>query len=316
MSSYKRAIVAACAILMAMSSLMMPGCTIIRYVDNNENNQNNNTPDPKVVDMLVMVELNRSTVSLAADYQKVIGELVAGLALKNVTVRKIALAPMYRRTGEAVPLIYGFGDDDAEFGSYAEAIVFFANDDGQRYLTVRSDADGKNLADLGRTLDTRPIYHPTTADGEGRPYFTEPADGFIVLSLTAKARSCGYDDAGCRLSGQEPAAYLTAEDANGLEWLTFSGGAQLPRERVFHLSVATSERLSGGEFDAFCEGQQGFPAAKLDFIEPSALSYYEPLTSKLKDRDAPARYVDLCVAMSLTGTVEIASAAGEIAGMF
>jgi hypothetical protein len=309
-------IVTICAIVVAVSFLVTPSCTIIRYVDNNENNGNSTTLDPKVVDMLVMVELNRSTVSLAADYQKIIGELVAGLALKHVTVRKVALAPMYRRTGEVVPLIYGLNDDDAEFGSYAEAIAFFANDDGQRYLTVRSEADGKNLADLGRTLDTRPIYHPTTADSQGRPYFTEPADGFIVLSLTAKARSCGYDDAGCRLGGQEPAAYLTAEGANGLEWLTFSGGAKLPRERVFHLSVATSERLSGSEFDAFCKGQQGFPASKLDFIEPSALSYYEPLTSKLKERDAPARYVDLCVAMSLNGTVELASAAGEIAGMF
>lgn len=306
-----------CALVASlMLALAAPGCTIIRYVDNNQNENNTKPPEPKVVDLLVMVELNRSAVSLAPDYQTIIGTLVAALALKNVTVRKVGLAPMYERTGAAVPLIYGLGDEDAEFSSYAEAIAFFAADDGQRYLTARADADGKNMADVGLELDTRAIYHPTTADAEGRPYFEEPADGLVVLSLTAKSRTCAYNDAGCKLGGQAPAAYLSKESGDGLEWLEFANGKRLPRERVFHLAIATSERLSGGEFDSFCEGKTGFPASKLDFMEPSSRAYYEPLIAELADRDVPGRYIDLCVAMSLSGAAEIGVASGDIAGMF
>jgi hypothetical protein len=318
MTMKSKGLVRALAALLSIATVSAaPGCTIIRYRDPvEENNKNNTKPDPKIVDMLVMVELNRSAVSLAPDYQTMILSLIAGLALKNVTVRKMAIAPMYSRTGNAVPLIYGQDDPDAEFASPGEAIAFFANDDAQNYLTARADADGKNLADVGMELDTRAIYHPTTADSEGRPYFGEPGDGFVVVSLTAKARSCAYKDAGCKLGGQEAAVYLSKEDGDGLEWLEFANGKRLPRERVFHLSIATSERLSGGEFDQFCENQQEFPASKLDFIEPSPLAYYEPLTTALGDRDVPAHYTDLCVAMSSPGQIEIAGVSGEIAGMF
>jgi hypothetical protein len=59
-----------------------------------------------------------------------------------------------------------------------------------------------------------------------------------------------------------------------------------------------------------------FPATKLDFLEPSARAYYEPLVDALKERKVPSRHLDLCVAMSLQGTAQLGAISGEIAGMF
>ena len=174
-----------------------------------------------------MVELDRTTVQLAEGYQQILAGLTAGLAEENIMLRKVALAPMYRRSGQAVPLIYGQGDPDAEFESYAEAIAFFAQDGGQRYLRQEVDADGENLAALGMEMGTRSIYHPTSADTNATPYYSTPADGFLVVQLTARARECAHSDVSCQLDGDPAATYFTRESGGQAQWLELAGGQGL-----------------------------------------------------------------------------------------
>lgn len=289
--------------LLITISMSLGGCTIIRYVDNNEPDPPEpKVVEPKVVDMLVMVELDRSATSMAESYQQILASLTLTLAEKKITVRRVALAPMYRRTGAAVPLIYGLGDENSEFSNYGEAIFFFANDDGQKYLRDRASADGENLAALGMELDTRPVYHPTTADPDAVPYFTEPSDGFVVVQITAKARTCAYSDAACQLDGTNPGSYFTrSSEQETAGWLQLGGQTGLKKNKIFHLFIATAEETDIDGMISKCERIPDFPAGKLDYMEPSAKSYYEPLAEQIKGQGGKAQYVDLCTAMSTIG---------------
>ena len=310
---------AARALLMATLALWtLSGCTIIRESNNNNNNNEPQPPPPKVVDMLVMVELDRSATSMADSYQQILATLTLTLAEQNVTIRKAALAPMYRRAGNTVPLIYGMGDELAEFSDFGQAIFFFANDDGQRYLRDRADSDGENLAALGLELDTRPIYRPTTSDSNTAPYFTTPADGFLVVQITAKARACGYSDAACQLNGQSPADYFTQrDDQDTAAWLELGGQQSLKRDKIFHLLIATAERMDIDTFISKCERQPMFPAGKLDYMEPSQKPYYEPLAEQLNAKGGRAHHVDMCTAMSpLAGLAAMKTAANKVRAMF
>lgn len=301
-----------------LCAMTLSGCTIIRYVENNKPDPPDpEPPEPKVVDMLVLVELDRSVTSLADAYNTIILELVGAMALSNVNAERIAVAPLYRRTGESVPLIYGEGDEDPEFASYAEAIAFFANDDGQTYLRTTIDADGENLAALGLELDTRAIYHPTTADPTASSYFGAPKDGFVVVTLSARRRPCGIDDAACKIDGVSAPEYFTKEQDGKLTWLELGDGKSLSKKRVFHVVVATDEGVSDEAFVNRCESMPGFPAAKLDFMEPSSVGYYKPLVSGINERGGKAELVDLCTAMSpIQREAKLKSVAGKIAGMF
>jgi len=284
-------------ILLALAT-QLAGCTIIRYVDRPEPEPPGPPPPPQEVDVLVLVELDRTTVSLAEGYQGILTSLTAGLAANNIIPRKLALAPMYRRSGEAVPLIYGLGDPDPEFEDYASAIAFFALDDGQRYLRDEVDADGENLATLGLDIGTRPIYHPTLADTQATPYFTDKGDGFIVVQLTAKARECAYEEASCQLDGKPAAEYFAQEGEGGASWLALAGGESYSKDKTFFINIATREGVDDETFVRGCENKPGFNQSYLDFMEPSANAYYEPLSKELNRLDVWSQYVDICEAMS------------------
>lgn len=296
--------------LLALGQLA--GCTIIRYVDRPPEN-NGDGPPPRVVDMLVMVELDRTTVQLAPGYQGILTGLTAGLAAQNVQVRKVALAPMYRRTGGAVPLIYGLGDPESEFTDYGSAIAFFAADDGQRYLRDEVDTDGENLAALGLELDTSTVYHPTTANTSATPYFTTPEDGLIVVQLTARPRSCAYDDASCQLDGQAPGVYFT-RGGEAADWLELAGDAGLPRDRVFFVNIATAEGVGEDDFVKRCESKPGFDLAFLDYMEPSANPYYGPLSEAIVKQGGWATFADMCEALSSVQSVPLFTTIGKQVG--
>lgn len=279
----------------------LPACTIIRYVEPppKDDNSGGGTPvPPKNVDVLVMVELDRTTVSLAEGYQSILNNLTLGLAANGVLVRKLAIAPMYRRSGEAVPLIYGQGDPDSEFKDYGSAIAFFALDDGMRYLRDEVDADGENLAALGLDLGRASIYHPTRASTTSTPYFSDRTDGFIVVQMTARERYCAYDEQSCQLDGKDPASYFTQQSSQSLDWMVMADGASYSKERVFHLSVTTEEGVDEDTFITRCERKPGFDHAYLDYMEPSANIYYGPLAKGIEAQGAWSDNLDLCAAMS------------------
>lgn len=294
-------------LLMVLAVLSLTSCTVIRYVDPPDEDMGpGNVPPPKYVDMLVMAELNREAFSLSDSYSYAVAEMIAAMAANQIIVRKWALAPMYRRTGGTVPLIYGSEDENPEFSNLGEAVVFFAMDDGVEYLRERALSEGENLASLGRELDTRSIYHPTSADVEGRPYFEQPADGFVVLQLTAKKRECAYTNQACQINGTSPAAYFTKEADGKASWLELPNGAGLPASKIYHISIATGEGIDFDTFADDCEGRQDFPQTKLDFMEPSPNVYYEPFMRELNDNGSGGSFLDMCLALSpLTGLPEM-----------
>ena len=303
-----------CALL-SCAAFALSGCTIVKYVDPPEPDPPGTGAQKKVIDALVLVEIERDTVQLAPDYQAILGMLTLALQKSNVEIRKLAIAPMYRRSGASVPLIYGQGDPDAEFDEPGEAIAFFARDGGERYLRDKADSEGENLATLGQDLDTRAIYHPETADTNARTYFTTPEDGFLVIQMTSRARLCAYDSEPCKLDGVLPADYFTRQDDRGAQWLVLPGGVSLPKGKIFFLNIATAEGVGEEDFVKACERQPGFNQTNLDYIEPSPNAYFGPFADRVKSSGSWSATLDMCEAMSpTTAAPKIGTIAAQIRG--
>lgn len=290
------------------------GCTIVRYVDNDGGTTTG--PPPKVIDMLVMIDLDRGTANLTPDYGSILGTLAFALGEQNVEIRRAAMAPLYTRADGAVPLLYGEDDENGEFADFADAIAFYTYDDGAAYLQDPTHSDSANLATLGKELDTRAIYHPTTADPSGAAYYAEPADGFLVVYLSASTRRCAPSDADCLIDGQDPAAYFTATDDRGAAWLELAGGGSLPASKVFHAAIVTAEGVDYMRFHDQCASFPNFPAAKLDVMQPSEdVAYFGPFVDGIKSGGGHAAMVDLCEAMSSRSEPTLISLAVKIRSM-
>jgi hypothetical protein len=300
--------------LLALVGLLVAasGCTIIKYVDPPDEDPPD-PPPPKVVDMVVLVDLSRSAANLNESYHQVLGQLFAALGEKNISVRRAAMAPLYRRIGGAVPLLYGDKDPNSQFSGFGEAIAYYTFDDGAMFLQEEVDADGENLATLGLDLDERTIYRPESAEEDGSPYFGEAADGFLVVTLSASERRCAADAEDCRLDMRAPGSYFTATRSGGdAEWLLLPGPTGLPPSKIIHIPVVTAEGVDFTTFEKQCTGQAGFPAAKLDVMEPSDKTYFGPVVDGIRDGGGRAHKVDLCEAMSIQGTPRFLEIAGKI----
>lgn len=309
-SRVHRSFAALVLVLLAMS--LTAGCTLIRYRDPPSNDDNGDGGPPKVVDMLVLIDVDRSAANLTPYYHQTLQTLIMGLALKNVAVRSAALAPLYHRSGEVVPLLYGEGDPRSEFEDFGAAIQFYTYDDGQLFLQSRTDNDGENLATLGLELGQRAIYRPRTADPEARPYFLEAADGFVVVYMTASPRPCAANDEACELDGMSPASYFTRRTDGVADWLSLGDDTRLPPSKIFHLAVVTAEATGYGDFAERCRGYSGFPATMLDVMEPSPKAYYTQFVDGLMRNGGRGLVVDLCQAMSARGEGTLAGAAAAI----
>ncbi|MFU8804196.1 MAG: hypothetical protein ACNA8W_10335 [Bradymonadaceae bacterium] len=292
--------VALLATLMTMA--LSTGCTLIRYVDPPEENNGGGGPGeivPKVVDVLVMIDLDRSAANLAPHYNGVLASIAMALELSHIHVRSAAMAPLYSRAGGVVPLLYGEFDPRSEFQHWGEAIMFYTYDDGARYLQTDVEADGENLAILGLELDRRAIYRPTTADPEAIPYFQEAADGLIVIYLSASERPCAAGDAACQLNGEHPARYLTRKTEDGnVAWLALADETGLPPNRILHVPIVTAEGVGFSDFSQSCSRETGFPAGLLDVMEPSPKNYYGHFTDEIRRQGGRAMTADLCQAFS------------------
>lgn len=301
-------------VLIAAGFWAATGCTIVRYVD--ENNGTTTGPPPVVVDMLVVMDLSRGAANLTEQYANIIGSVLFALGEQNVQVRQAGLAPMYARAEESVPLVYG-ENGGSQFSNFAEAIAFYTYDDGAMYLQDDASADSANIATLGQSLDTQPVYNPTVANAAAAAYFMEPADGFLVLYLSASPRRCDVDDETCAVNGDAPASYFTATSGAGSDWLELPGGTSLPPDKIFHAAIVTAENTDYDTFYEKCAAYPNFPAALLDVMQPSEqFAYYEPFIDDVKSQGGAGGYVDLCEAMSSRGEPALLGLAAKIRGMF
>jgi hypothetical protein len=304
--------------MLATSAL---GCTFIREVPGDgDGGGNNATPTPTpptTADMLVMVQIDRSAGNLAPAYGQILGQLEAALGKHNIELRRVGYAPLHRRAQQVVPLIFGRDDAQSEFGSAAEAIAFYASDGGAQYIRQTASGESENLAALGLELDERAVYRPTSADPTARAYFQRPADGLIVLTLSATARLCNAGDQACRLNGERPGQYFVSREADGdAAWLVLPGDEGLPPERIFHAAIVTAEGVDYEQFRARCLDHPNFPTTYLDFMEGSPATYWGPVADAINQGGGHAAVVDMCQALSSDGDAAIKSLAGRIAAAF
>ncbi|MCG8416691.1 MAG: hypothetical protein MJE77_01955 [Proteobacteria bacterium] len=307
-----RRVVAAVLLWFSVVSTAL-GCTIVHYADRDKDGGSGGET-PAVVDLLVMAPLDRNAVNLAGDYNDIVVELDEAMERRNIELRKAALAPLYGRVADVVPLVYGADDDGMGFASYADAILFYARDGGAQYLNDQTTVEGENLSRLSTELDTRAIYRPTGSDPAGRIYFAEPADGFVVLYLSPQSRRCALDGADCTLGREHPVDYFTREQDSVASWLRLPDGG-LPVSKIFHAAVVTEEGIPYDEFSQRCVGYAEFPTAHIDLMEPSPLSYYQPLVAGIRDNGGHTALIDLCEAMSSRRKSRMEALAGEIRTM-
>lgn len=287
------------------SYFFFTSCTVIRYVDPTEKKEKEKLP-PKVVDMLVLVDLGRATTNLTEDFGTILTTLQAALAGQNMVARKTAMAPMYGRSEGVVPIVYGTGDPKSEFQDYASAILFYARDNGNEYLRDRASSDIANLATLGKNLDQRAIYHPTTADPESKAYFEAPKHGLIVVHLSATPRLCSASDVECAsVDGMPYSTYFTQEVEDKATWLKLPGETGLPAAKIFHLVIATEEGVDYGSFQKKCKKYPNFPATKLDVMEPSEKVFFHNFVKDIASKGGKSGYVDLCEAMSKASVLSL-----------
>ncbi|MFP4599690.1 MAG: hypothetical protein ACOC9W_00380 [Persicimonas sp.] len=301
-------------VLLLTIAALSQACMIVRdSPSDNNGGSNTSEPDPTVIDMLVLTQLDRSSGNMAPAYSQVLSNLEMHLGERGVAVRQMALAPLHRRSSEVVPLIYGRDDPQAQFSSTEEAIGFYALDNGAQYIQQMADAEVENLAALGLDLDERAIYRPTSGDPTARAYFGAPADGLLVVVISATPRLCEPSAPDCQLDGVPPAEYFTREDADGnASWLSFSGDESLGADDVFFASIVTAEGVDSAQFDEKCRAYANFPASSLDFMQGSQTRFYRPFSESVRNQGGNATVVDLCKAISGQGSAAMESLAGKI----
>ncbi len=299
-------------------AISLVGCTIIRYVDNDDNGGGGNGElDPKVVDILILVDLPRGAANIMPGYASFLEMVMLGLAEQNVIVNRSAVAPMYRTQSERAPLLFGAGDPYSDFSGLHDAMLYYVSDTGLSHLDGQVDADGENLAGLGMNLDRETVFNPHTAPPESRPYYDEAADGFVVFYLTGSSRKCSHNDPNCALDGKTPAAYFTETDEDdNASWLTLPGPTGHSPSKIMHVSISTAE---GVDFDTFAESclrESNFPANHLDVLEPSEHhEYFGPLMAGLDQAGGNGMRVDLCTAFSSRAEHSAVHTAGQIVRM-
>ena len=275
------------------------GCTVVRDGSGLDDDGKVGVAEPapleeRHVNVLIFGVIDQST--LAQHYSFIIGSFIGALQTQNVIADRVAIAPMYRRISEQVPLLFGLDDPEAEFNTYEDALQHYS-DERESLLTESNLDDGANVIALGARLGVTEIYHPTSSADTGRYYFDEPRDGTIILWLNPLKRRCGLGE--CEVDGQNLADILTDMDAEGrATWISLGGEVHPQAQKVIHFFVGTAEDVSEERFFDTCGNQPAFPANVLDFIEPSVESLYTDLIDQLNDAQVPALSLDFCEALS------------------
>ena len=287
-------------------------CTIIREVDPDAGNNGDALP-PKVIDMLVLVELGRGTTNLSEDFGQIIGTLQAGLAGQNVVIRRAAMAPMYGQSDGVVPIVFGENEVGAEFSSFAEALLFYTRDAGTEFIPDQASSDIENLAILGANLDQRAVYHPKGADPNSTAYFEAAQDGFLIVHLAASPRRCSGSDSACtQIEGMNYGAYFTQEVDEKATWLKLPGKTGFPADKIVHAVIATAEGVDYATFREQCSAFPNFPATKLDVMEPSDKVFFSKFVDEINKKGGEAFQLDLCEAMSKAGEIGLLQMSAKI----
>ncbi len=265
------------------------------------------------VDMLVMIDLQRGSAQLATLYEALIEGLEFALTERDVALRQIGLAPLHHRSGTNVPLIHGT-QAESPFSSMTEAILYYATE-GASLLSESPGGELDNLAAIGTNLNQKAIHDPFAQAPLPTPYFLEPADGLIVLVISANERRCASNEPACQIEGLNPADHFTREDDNGARWLNMPGGS-LPANRIFHLALVTSEIDDFDRFASECLSKPNFPQGVIDAMQPGGTPFYGPFVQDVRSNGGRGGMEDLCSVLSTSAPIHLFRLAQDIRNMF
>jgi len=132
------------------------------------------------------------------------------------------------------------------------------------------------------------------------PFFNSRVPAYvIVVVIDPQAREHVYEEC-----AQAPK--LTAQGDDGLTWLKYAFGS-MPPDRVFFLTIATSERGEGASaFSEECLKLPNFPASTIDALSPSPKTFFTDFTGRfVNERPGQAMLLDMCEVLSSNGGVRI-----------
>lgn len=301
-------------ITLLILAISLSGCTLIRYVDGDDDDPQPGEVEPRYVQALILVDLPRGAANIMPGYANYIAYVQAALSVQHIEVTRTAIAPLYRQQRDRPLLLYGEDDAYAPFGSLPEALAYYISDEGLSHLDSTSDADGENLAVLGLNMDRESVFNPRFAPPETRPYFHEADHGFIVFYLSASARKCAHDSPECALDQKTPAEYFTATDPETgfATWLEMTDGTGFSPSKIVHIAIFTPEGMNYDTFADKCLREPQFPANHLDVIEPSDRAYFGPFMKELRRRGGQGIEVDFCTAFSSRVERSAINTAGQI----
>jgi hypothetical protein len=288
-------------------------------------------PKPLEASVLYVVNLERSSANLAAQYGTIMVGLAnyltsIGLQLDNMGVistyadtygpRLLLGRTQMAQPGPSPALLAALAAAaDAGAADYASLLPFIGGTlgnvaDGDIPVALnllassgRFDGDGetseaKNVLHFGSDIDVATL--PPALGGIDRSaLFDRPRDLFIVVYLQPLGRRCALGGNDCLVDGSSPADLFTATGADGgATWLQFPGASIKP-EQVVQLAIATSEGESIDAFRTRCAAVPGFPKDLFDVIAPSTNAYFTPLMADLNAAHPGTGHTgDLCDLLS------------------
>jgi hypothetical protein len=268
-------------------------------------------PKPLEASVLIVANLERSSVNMADRYAEVItrlGGFLTSVGLKTMSMGLIATYGDHygprlllgRREGAPTSpslsalIASGAADNIQDYddllpriggvlGNISEADLPIA----LRLLAASGNFDGdgetseaKNLIAFGRGLGGEALS-PVLGGIERSALFDKPRDLFIIIYLQSLPRRCALDSPACLVDGRKPTdIFLETDAAGAAAWLNFAGPGIKPAQ-LLHVAIATSETESLAAFRTRCGEVPGFPRTLFDVMAPSQNAYFGPLTAAL-----------------------------------
>lgn len=247
---------------------------------------------PKI-HVMFAVRLERSTLNLAAQYNELMEQTVAGLAGAGFQVDQVSMLRLDERPSNPTLL--------AAWGCRLDDPRRLLASDVLRHYALEADRDAARtqcvsapLVEMGSELaNVVTQYPPQLPNGvSGRSAFGEAPDRVLIVHLDPLDRTIPID--GCAASplmrGEE------AFEDGGVSWLNYAGTNPRP-EAITHWFLISDEGVDRPTFTADCSALEGFPVNVLDSMEASELPYYGALQESVEATGSQAASLSICRAM-------------------
>jgi len=260
------------------------------------------------VHIIYSVRLSRRLVSLSPQITQLQANLASAIMSRGALVTHTVAMPLVAEP-HAPGAIYFESCETPPPQPLGETLRYY----GTSMTSNNKDTcELQMLADVGPTFETlQPSYPGELLGGQLPPmqtaFFNERVPTYVVVVvIDPQEREHDYDEC-------QSAKAFTREGPGGVDWLRYAFGS-LPPERVYFLTVATSERGEGATaFSEECLNHAGFPAAAIDSLSPSPKTFFTDFTGAfVRELPDQATLLDFCDAISANGSVRMGDFVHEI----